>query len=101
MSVFVVLAGGAAFGYYWWLFGTPTWFSNGPDTLYLHGNRYEMKGPFSRTDKPDWRCISDSEVPLTGLHYCRVDPPETAMVMLTWYDGQVYTLNIQDPVGDF
>ncbi|MFC9434911.1 hypothetical protein [Nocardia sp. NPDC057030] len=92
----VVLVVSVVFGYYWWLFGKPDWYWHGPSTIAVSGKRFELKGPIPKSREV--RCLGKTSIPLTGLEYCRVDPPEASMAALFWYDGEVYTFNIQDPL---
>ncbi|MEU7139857.1 hypothetical protein ABZ942_10455 [Nocardia sp. NPDC046473] len=93
----VVFVVAVVFGYYWWLFGRPDWYWQGPETIAVSGNRFALKGPIPKSRGPV-ECVAKKAIPLTGLEYCRVDPPEAAMAVLFWYDGEIYTFNIQDPL---
>ncbi|MFI9400810.1 hypothetical protein [Nocardia sp. NPDC052316] len=92
----VVLVVSIIFGYYWWLFGSPDWYRHGPKSIVVSGKRFELKGPVPKSRGPV-ECLARKSIALTGLEYCRVDPPEASMAALFWYDGEVYTFNIQDP----
>ncbi|MGX1776176.1 hypothetical protein ACWIGW_28975 [Nocardia brasiliensis] len=95
----VIVAATFAFGCYWYVFGRPDWLWNGPKTIAISGQRFAVAGLYDQTRGPV-QCLTERRsILLTGLEYCVVDEAEPATGVLFWYLGEVYTINMQEPLG--
>ncbi|WP_459959167.1 hypothetical protein [Nocardia sp. IFM 10818] len=97
--VLAVLAPGLLlFGYSVFVFGRVGWMWDGPDTVVVSGQWFEVSGPVGEPGVVE-RCGPRRPVHVTGLHYCRLESPETSAALLFWYTGEVYAFDVAYPLG--
>lgn len=104
---FIVLCVGAVaatYLFYSWLFGGVLWAFTGPDSIWVPGS-YGGLGQRFETHKLAedyaYQCGESSSLPFPGVSYCHQEPEEASSVIVTWYNGDKYIFDNQDPLGSF
>ncbi|WP_067537497.1 hypothetical protein [Nocardia crassostreae] len=84
------------FGYSVFIFGRAGWAWDGPHTVAVSGQWFEVAGPVTDPDLTT-RCGPRQPVHVTGLHYCRL--PQSSMALLIWYNGDLYAFDTTRPLA--
>ncbi|MFE3758061.1 hypothetical protein ACFXO9_27470 [Nocardia tengchongensis] len=105
LTVICAVAIAMTYIFYSWLFGSILWVFTGPDSVWIPrsyggvGQRYETQ---KLADDFTYQCDGESSsLPFPGVSYCRQLSTDTTSTIVTWYNGDRYIFNNQDPLGSF